>query len=542
MRAKPAIRAELFIVVWTCAEVLITAHNAAEAESVSDAISRCNALASVDFSAIPDAATHVVRTKPVGLDSGAHCAINGFIGNPPVEFLLRLPATHWNGKFIEMGCGGECGTLEHIDLCDDPLRRGYACVVSDGGHKFDEATPMKWAYGRPQAAIEYFTRASHVTALAGKSIVGQYYGQRPNKSYFMGCSAGGVQAMWEAQMFPWDFDGIVAGGPALSLSRIWLNWLWANRAMMGGGGKAVLGRPELDTLHEAVVNRCDLNDGVKDGLIGDPRVCEFNPEELRCASDEDGHCLTAQQAEVAMRIYNGPRTSKGEQLAAPMALKGSEHVWEVEFAGDDSNPTWMYSYLKEWFRYSIFEIDFGATWRPADFDFDSDYKRLGPMEALEPIRGLDLRKFKGAGGKLLVYTGWSDAIEGVLNTTEYYEFTEKLMGGRSATQDFFRLFVVPDMGHCRGGKGASVIDWLGHLEAWVEKGQAPDSIIGVHIRSSDLNVDDEGDSRELERRSTFPVDPRHIEFSRPIYPYPIETKYKGHGEPKDASSFGPVQP
>ncbi len=468
--------------------------------------------------------------------SVGYCEVAGYV-EPRIEFLLRLPGGAWNGKFVELGCGGPCGTLAHVKGCETPLRRGYACIVSDGGHKVEPSQPMKWAQGNPQAPIEYFARASHVTALAGKSIVRSYYGKDARKSYFMGCSAGGVQAMWLAQKFPWEFDGIVAGGPALSLSRIWLNWLWANRALVGADGKSVLEERDLQLLHRAALQKCDLTDGAQDGVIGDPKACRFTPKELQCIGGRSGQCLTENQVAAASKIYGGPVTSRGEQVAAPIAIVGSELTWSQFFAGSETHPTGFYTYLRAWPLYSTFELNLGPSWKPADFNFDRDYKRLGAMEGLEPLFHPDLRRFNAAGAKLIVYTGWNDAIEGVHNTTEYYETAEKIVGSRTATQEFLRLFVVPGMNHCGGGDGASTIDWLSYIEGWVENGQAPDVISGAHVRSNELDLTVEDGRRELERRNTFPLRAEDIAFTRPIYPYPDVAKYKGQGDPNDAVSF-----
>jgi feruloyl esterase len=509
-------------------------------ESGSSGADSCNALQGVDFSRIPDAPTQITETTWVAPESSelGYCEVNGYV-TPQIEFLLRLPAQRWNGKFIEIGCGGPCGVLTHITQCDDPLRRGYACIVSDGGHKSTGSLdPMRWAFDNPRAPIEYFVRASHVTALAGKAIAERYYGYLPSKSYFMGCSAGGIQAMWAAQKFPWDFDGIIAGGPALHLAGIWMNWVWANRALTDEKGEALLGQGDLDLLHQNVVAHCDMNEGIEDGVIGDPRNCPFSPSDLRCDNGKTDHCLTAAQVEAVERVYSGPTTSKGEQIELPIAMRGSERTWRVFFGSPAANNP-GYNYIKDWYGYSVFPLDLGSVWQPSNFDFDRDYERLGAMEALEP-NNADLSRFEQAGGKLLMFTGWNDSIEGVLNTVNYYETAEKVMGGRVTTQEFLRLFVVPGMNHCAGGEGASTIDWLSYLEAWVEKDQAPDSIIGAHIRSKDLKLETEDGRREYQQRLKFPLDPTYVDFYRPVYPYPAEAKYLGRGDPTDASSFGAV--
>jgi feruloyl esterase len=409
------------------------------------------------------------------------------------------------------------------------------------GHQSTDGDAI-WAYNNPQAEIDHGYRAGHVAALAGKAIVERYYGQNPRKSYFIGCSTGGRQAMMEAQRFPWDFDGIVAGAPSLSLTGVHMNLLWANRALIGETGEPVLKRADIDLLHKAVVAKCDLNDGIKDGLIGDPRACAFDPAVLRCTTARTSDCLSAKQIEAVKRIYSGPVTSKGEPIYVGGAFVGSEQTWLDWFKGGPaSRPGGIYNFVREEFRYSAFDPNAGPGWKPEDFDFDRDYKRLGVAEGLSSAVNPDLRRFKAAGGKLLAYMGWTD-ITGMSAVADYYETAEKTSGGRAATQSFFRLFAIPGMDHCTGGEGAFAVDYLGYLETWVEKGQPPEKLISAHVEIHDLRPDNPDYSQELMRRSEFPLDPATIEFSRPVYPYPTIAKYLGRGDPGNAASFGPVEP
>ena len=516
--------ASIFAITLASVEMLTRAH----AGPGANPLERCQDIVHSEVSNIPDAPTQVVGSSHiVESSSQEYCEVRGYVV-PNVGFSLRLPLNGWNGKLIEVGCGGACGSMEHAVSCKNPLHRGYACIVSDGGHRSTQMD-MKWAYNNPQAVIEYLVGASHVTALAAKALVARFYQQAPKRSYFLGCSAGGVQAMLEAQRFPWDFDGIVAGGPALNLSGLWMNFLWDSRAMTGKNGGPLLGSADLELIHRAVVSRCDLNDGVKDGLIGDPRRCRFDVAELRCTNDRNTHCLSPQQVQAAEKIYSGPITSKGEQIVPPIALKGSERLWwAFDPPAGEADPNSFYNYFGDWFRYYLFQPNPGPEWKPDQFDFDGDFKRLGVAEITEPFNDPDLRRLKAAGGKLLSYTGWADPVEGVLRTVDYYEAAERVVGGRSSTQDFFRLFVIPGMGHCGGGEGAFAVDYLSYLEDWVEKGIAPAKLIGFHI------TDQEG-------QPSFPLDPAAVEFSRPIYPYPTEAVYLGHGDPKDAASFGPIE-
>lgn len=526
MRIEP-----LCILAATVIGLLCIADGARAASSTvsrADAVERCKALERTDFSKIPDAPTQVVKAQAADNRGvvASYCEVSGYVA-PSVAFLLRLPLSDWNGKLVEIGCGAACGSTNHIVQCDDPLRRGYACVVSDGGHS-SALLDVKWAQNDPQKVINYFVVASHVSVLTAKFIAQHYYDRAPRKSYFMGCSAGGIQAVWQAQKFPWNFDGIIAGAPGPSLPESWMNLLWGNRVLKDANGKRLLEQADLDLLHQAVVRKCDMNDGVRDGLIGDPRDCDWDPSELQCvAADKDG-CLTPKQVDATKRIYGGPVTSDGKQVALPAAQRGSERTWSRWFDGSAANPNPMYNYIGEWFRYYFFQPNPGPKWELSDFDFDRDFMRFGIAEITS--YSPDLRKFKSAGGKLIVYTGWNDAVDVVPRTLDYYESVERLMGGRAATQDFFRLFAVPGMNHCGGGDGASTIDWLSYLEAWVEDGQVPDMVIGANLKAHSVT----GPLR-------FPLDPREIAFTRPVFPYPTTAKYIGSGDPKEAASFGPIE-
>jgi hypothetical protein len=508
-------------------------------ESKGVAAEQCTALREFDLSSTPDAPAQIIAAdnQHSSDDTPAYCEVTGYV-SPSIRFRLRLPNDRWNGKFVELGCGGTCGTTEHISGCADPLGRGYACIVSDGGNS-SSGGDMKWAYNNPQAVVDYVVRASHVTALVGKAIARRYYGSDPRKSYFMGCSAGGLQAMTAAQRFPWDFDGIVAGDPSASVSQDWMNWLWTVRTLIDEHGEQILSQRDLANVHSAVVAKCDLNDGVKDGLIGDPRACSFDPEELSCATRQGkAACLSAAQIGAVRKMYAGPTTSNGVPIGRPFAFKGSELTW-----ADPANPSSLDdSYLPEWFRYYLFQPNPGPSWKLKDFDFDRDHKRFGVAELTEPLNP-DLRRFRNAGGKLILYSGWNDTAASVGTTVDYYESAEKVLGGPTSTQTFFRLFVVPGMNHCSGGEGPFAIDYLSYLEQWVENGSAPDKVIGSHIKFGDLlDKASRGDAdaeRQLERLQRFPLDPAHVQFSRPIFPYPSQAKYVGHGDPNDASNFAP---
>ncbi|MBI4164982.1 MAG: tannase/feruloyl esterase family alpha/beta hydrolase, partial [Acidobacteria bacterium] len=373
-----------------------------------------------------------------------------------------------------------------------------------------------------QAQIDYAFRATHVAALAGKAITEHYYGKAPRKSYFWGCSGGGRQGLVEAQRFPWDFDGIVVVAPGINLSGVLMSRLW-NTRVATQGGPSLFSPADVKWLHEAVVAKCDQDDGVKDGVIGNPLACKIDPSEWACKAGNKAPCLSAAQAEAFTKIYAGPTNSKGDQIHTGGFVPG------LEFSIPTTPEVWTLS--RDFCQYMGFTPAPGPSWKPTDFDFDRDYKRLALAQALLEDANPDLRKFKAAGGKLILAHGWTDGLS-PLNTIDYYEMAEKTMGGREATQDFFRLFMVPGMGHCSGGAGAYAIDYLSSLENWTEKGQAPDVMIGAHVKEEVYT----GWNFKL------PAEPADVTFTRPVYPYPLRAKYKGTGDPNDAGSFKPVGP
>jgi len=499
----------------------------------------CTSLTHIDFTGTLDASTQITEAnaEPASDQLPAYCRVSGYVA-PAVGFVLALPANNWNGKFLEQGCGGFCGgDLRELiasnygkPLLRDALRRGYSFLIFDGGHVHGVLDAL-WAYNNPQVQFEFGIRAPHVAALAGKAITERYYSTAPAKSYFSGCSSGGQQALSEAQRFPWDFDGIIAGAPSPTFSGPMMNYLWAGRALAG-----TINEADLKLVHQAVVALCDMDDGIKDGIISDPQHCRFDPAELLCRSDrKDSRCLTATQVGAVKKVYAGPMTSKGEKLYTGGPLPGSELNWISEsdapsaaYVNHSGRPE---PWAKQYFAYIGFMPAPGPSWRPDDFDFDRDYKRLRMAESLfGAADNPDLRKFKAAGGKLIVYQGLEDQSDIPTDSIDYYETTERTIGDHSATQAFFRLFLIPGMNHCTGGAGAFAIDYLNYLEAWVEKGQTPEKMIGAHVTS-----DDYADWVK------FPLDSSKVKFTRPLYPYPIRAKYR-KGDPNSAASFGPTAP
>jgi hypothetical protein len=446
----------------------------------------CAALAGADFSAIPDAPTQVTATRVVPAAANgvpAHCEIQAYVA-PNVGMALYLPVTGWNGKFSQIGCGGFCGIL-FPGACAGMLSRGYACIHTDMGHK-STALDAKWAFNNLQAEVDFAFRATHVTTLAGKAITNAYYGRDPSKSYFLGCSTGGRQGMVEAQRFPWDYDGIVVGAPPIDETGDGMALLWNVVATLDRDGRTLLGPDDVQFVHERAIAACDRLDGVADGVIEDPRACRFDPQQLVCKAGETARCLTPAQATAVAKIYAGPHDSKGRPTYTGGAMPGSELNWIGNYVARGSGPSVYAQFMRNMFAFMNFSPDPGPAWKLSDFDWDRDHRRLGLMEALYTGANPDLRRFRAAGGKMLVYQGWADQSVLPLNILDYWETMQRTMGGPQATAEFARLFMVPGMNHCRGGGGAYSIDYLSHLEAWVEQGRAPDALDAVHPKRNDM--------------------------------------------------------
>jgi feruloyl esterase len=476
----------------------------------------CEALGRADLSAVPEAPMQLTaaRLVPAEGDTPAYCRVVGY-ASPNIGFEMRLPARDedWNGKVLMLGCGGFCGAA-FAPRCDPAVARGYACIVSDMGHR-STALDAKWAYNNRAAEIDFTVRATHVTAVAGKAISAAAFGRGHRYAYFSGCSTGGRQGMVEAQRFPNDFDGIIAGAPVISETGAGTQLMWSVLANLGEDGEPILKLDQLPMINQAAVAACDADDGLADGLIDDPRTCDFDPAELQCSGEPRADCLTTAQVEVVNKIYRGPVNSRGEALYTGGAMRGSELNWPA-YVGTREQPALYYGFIGDLFRYLSFAEDPGPGWRPEDFDFDASPDRFGVMEQMFTGSNPDLRKFKQRGGKIISYHGWRDQSVVPLNTIDYYELATRTMGGLTATQDFFRLFMIPGMNHCTGGPGPDSVDYLGYLEAWVERGEAPEALIGAHLEDG------------------------VVQYRRPLYPYPDRARYR-RGDRNDPESFRRVR-
>lgn len=462
--------------------MLLPAPLSAESPSFS-AERSCSALPAAMLDLPPEATTHVMSADFLGATKTrpAICRTRGYVA-PNTNFEIALPATGWNGKFFYAGCTGSCGMAGDSDWareCDYPLGKGYACIISDMGHRSTPADGL-WAWQNLEAKVDFGYRATHRTTLAGKAIVAAFYGKAPAYSYYMGCSTGGRQGLVSAQRFPDDFDGIIAGAPVTSEAGTSMSFVWTLNSLNKPQGGSIFDERALATLHRGALAALDARDGRSDGVIDDPRIA-FDPATLQCRGGAGADCLTADQVAAARRVYTGPVNSSGRPVYFGGGfLPGSEAGWRAFLAID--GPAQAERSGTDTTRY--IQSDFGPEWRAGEFDFDRDPDRLREHEILYSASHPDLRAFRDAGGKLLIYHGWADARVAPLNSVDYYEAVTRAMGGAKATGSFARLVMVPGMEHCWGGDGPFAIDYISAMEAWVERGEAPARLRAAHRRQT----------------------------------------------------------
>jgi feruloyl esterase len=422
-----------------------------------------------------------------------------------IKMEIWLPAAGWNGKLEANGNGGWTGSIAPATLAAG-LARGYAAAMTDLGHEGGSAS---FALGHPEKLIDWGYRADHEMTVQSKAIIAAFYGEAPKLSYWNGCSAGGRQALKEAQKYPEDFNGIVAGSPGVNWVGRSIQAAWIAQASHKDEGTAIP-PTKFAVIHAAALEACDAADGVKDGIIEDPTRCKFDPKVLECKDADGPSCLTSSQVETARKIYADVINPRTKQELFPGHEPGSELGW-----GTMAGPQPMGLGL-ELFKYVVFK---NPDWDYRTFNFDSDAALTqqadgGVMNALDP----NLKAFLGRGGKLIQYHGWADPQISPRSSVEYYKAVLGVLGGASKVDDSYRLFMIPGMAHCGGGEGASNFDMLTALEQWVETKKAPDQIAASRVRDG------------------------KVDRTRPLCPYPQVAKYKGSGSIDEAANFSCLKP
>ncbi len=444
------------------------------------------------------------------------CVVKGYVA-PQVQFVLYLPTSTYAGRYLQGGCGGMCGVIgESITpSCEDPQAFGgsFALSFNDSGHVGAAISDGDWALGAPELRKDYAYRADHVVRIAAAEILAAYYGKPPRWSYFQGCSDGGREALMEALRYPADFNGIVVGS-AFSMPAVMEQFLWNAHVGLTPDGREILGPRATALLHDAVVQACDALDGTKDDQIDDPRLCHYDPARLLCRNGaKPPACLTRAQVTAARLLYQGPIDPRGEHLFPGGQPYGAELTWSQP-GGLDVMGLAAGGFIK----YLAFpdRLPASFTWRDWKFDRAS-YERLAAASASYDARSADLRPFRAAGGKMILWQGSADQASGIYGMPEYYQAVQDVVGGLAAARRFVRFFLVPGVYHCGSGYLPYQEDFLGAMVNWVESGREPTRLVAVASL------------------------PQGVVRQRPLFAYPERTRYVG-GDVNAAKSFVGVTP
>ena len=430
----------------------------------------------------------------------AHCRIKLTLkpsSDSNIYSELWMPTDGWNGKLLVVGNGGFAGSIQGYGDMQIALRLGYATAATDTGHNTADGPNGMFALGHPEKIVDFAYRALHETTVESKRLIRTFYNRTPQYSYYKGCSTGGRQGIMAATRFPDDYDGIIAG--ALANRHIHMHTAGSARQIELARHPDMAISPEkAQMVSDAVMNKCDT---LHEGFLNNPQQCAFDFSKFLCKGAESNECLTQPQLKAVEMFYGGVKNGKGEVIFAgqvlgnPLTPQRSSQTVNVS----DTVRIWAFQ-----------NADY--DWRTFDIDRDMPVidQKIGFVDATDP----DLKKFKAHGGKLLLYAGWGDTGITPKNTVEYYESVVNKMG-KAETNDFTRLFMVPGMGHCRGGNGPDTFDTIGTLETWREKGTTPAAIAATNKTSG---------------------------LSRPLCPYPQYAKYKGSGDLKDAANWACTAP
>ncbi|MET9889453.1 tannase/feruloyl esterase family alpha/beta hydrolase [Streptomyces sp. NPDC006465] len=456
------------------------------------------------------------------LGNWAACDVKGVIA-PQIHFEIKLPQTGWQADYLQVGCGGLCGNTSVNSAPASagcvPLTSGaFAVASSDEGHYQGGGLFST----DPTLRADFGYKSDHLLAQAAKAIIKVYYGRSAAHSYFDGCSQGGHQALTEAQRYPTDFDGIIAGAPANNFTALnTFSHAWTAQSVYLRGGPATITNADLADLHKAVLKGCDAP---ADGILADPLSCTWDPAAIRCAAGQTStsadYCLTADQVTTLRRIYAGPTDENGRLLYPGYQLRGSELNWAgIITPATATGNSGDISFVRETLRYQIFDSP-QPTLTYKDVQFTAAYykKVMALGEGMYDATDPDLTAFRKAGGKLILWHGLGDQHIPAVGTMAYYQAVQKAMGGAGATNAFARLFLLPGVAHCGGGQGPNTFDALTAMTDWVTEGQAPDSLTARSV--------DSGGSTSA---------------TRPVYPFPYVAKNTTGGPDEDASSYTPVK-
>ncbi|WP_117193461.1 tannase/feruloyl esterase family alpha/beta hydrolase [Rhizobium terrae] len=446
---------------------------------------KCAALRDAVFDA-----GHVTSARVISAagDLPAYCEVRA-IALPAISIEVRLPITGWNGRFYQVGCGGFCGNLGgrsgFVNAMGPGLQKGYATATTDSGHHGLTSVDADWADGNVNAERDWGWRSIGETNRVAQAMIQAFYGKPSDQAVFQGCSTGGRMANMAALRYPKMFQGIISGAPALNETGLAGPGLaWQVKANTGPDGKQILKADKVDLIGAEVMRQCDGVDGAEDKLIADPRQCSVDLSKITCnAGSEVKACITPKEREVVEKWRKSPVDSSGKTLFVGGIPEGSEPFWRTWLTGNETGAPGLNPLFAQSFgSYMAYPEDPGPAYNATEFDFDKDPARMEAAAEMYNADDPDISAFRAAGGKMIVWHGWADAIVSPYTTVAWHKAAEKTAGGAEALAKNVRLYMIPGLDHCgiapgAGGISQANLDPLGALESWMQKGEAPQSLM-----------------------------------------------------------------
>ena len=481
----------------------------------------CAAVVNLDFRNATDGKVTMTSAVVVGTGAQPYCSVTATIA-PANTFVMHLPLTGWSQRYVQNGCGGECGSANlgaptQSSTCPVVTDASIATATTDMGHQGQGSPSGAWAAGQPQAQIDFAYRGVHATAQVAKALLARFYGRAPAFSYFDGCSDGGREALMAAQRYPTDFNGIIGG--ALVIDAVTQNTYhhgYNALSNQDANGNYILLAAKLPMLHAAVLAACDAIDGLADGLIDDPRQCHFDPQTIVCpvGQADTSTCLTSAEAGAVQRLHDGPVDANGVHYDHKIAHEwGSELAWSLFIPTTTAGPSGSINFVTSWYRYLGVFNQVLPDWNVTTANLP--LTPAGFWQVEQPAIYLtaddpDLSAFYRAGGKLIIWHGWSDQHVTPQGTLEYYHAMRDTMGA-DVQDSFVRMYLLPGVYHCGGGEGPDTADLLTPIMNWVETSVAPTTVVASQLSGTTVTR------------------------TRPLYPYPSVARYNGGGA--DANSY-----
>ena len=574
--------------------ILATSACAADYQSLAviKPVSACEQLAKADLNKTAGTEVRITSAAVIDTPKGQFCKIKGAFDIDD-NFEVNLPVDHWTQRFLEPGCGGDCGnvraTIGSAGTCTPALNGEFAVAANDLGHEGNKTYNGGPWQANPIMLMDMAYRGNHLTTVIAKELIKQFYGQGPKFSYFMGCSDGGREALVAAERYPNDYDGISAGAPVMLFTiQNSLVKQWETKSNTRADGSKILTKPRVSLLHDAVVAHCPTLSGVQDGILEDPRACKFDPAWIQCKAGEPdtSKCLTAEEVGAVLKLYDGAVDAQGRHLSLSAWMLGSEPNWGVpnsatggqggpggppQGPGGGGNPMMQY-------MVPLNKLPTDSPWLTGKFGFDeASFNFAAEGAPFWTGANTNLRPFEQRGGKLIMWHGLADVSVAPWVSIAYYEALQKQIGA-AAADAFVRLFLVPGVSHCGGGEGFQQLDILSPLMAWTEMKQAPKQLVGDRIASrggpggmpgpggpgpggpAPAGAAQQpgpggpgapggqtgpggpgGPGAGMPAPLPYAPAPQPALSSRPIYPYPYVAQFTGTGDPKDAANYKPVK-